>query len=82
MIRSIQSTNPAGECEQPQGYLDANDAHTLFMIRSIQSTNPAGESEQPQGSFVKLTPVQQAQIAKYALVNGNKAGIQSIKIRT
>ena len=32
-----------------------------------------GERKQSQGSYVTQTPVQQAYIAKYALINGNKA---------
>ena len=48
---------------------DVNDAH-------IQSTQvQGGESKRPRGSYVKLIPVQQAQITKYTLANGNKAAI-------
>ena len=45
---------------------DANDAHG--QSTQVQSL---GESKQPRGSYVKLTSVQQAKIAKYALANGN-----------
>ena len=48
---------------------DANDAHG----QSAQAKG--GESKRPRGSYMKLAPVQQAQIAKYALANGNKAAI-------
>ena len=44
---------------------DANNAHS-------QSTQVQDESKlQPQGPYMKLTSVQQAQIAKYALANGS-----------
>ena len=49
---------------------DANDAHT-WSSEQIQG----GERKQSQGSYVKLTPVQQAHIAKYTLAYGNKAAI-------
>ena len=41
----------------------------------LSSIIPAEESKRPRGLYLKLTPVQQAQIAKYALANGNKAAI-------
>ena len=51
--------------------------HTLLPL--IESTNPggakSGECKQSQGPYVKLMPVQKAQIAKYALASGNKAAI-------
>ena len=38
--------------------------------------NPVNKSRVVNvGSYVKLTPVQQVQIVKYALTNGNKAAI-------
>ena len=51
---------------------DANDAHT--RAQSSQQIQ-GGECKRSRGFYVKLTPVQQAQIAKYALANGNKAAI-------
>ena len=50
---------------------NANDAHG--QSAQVQGGESLGESKRPRGSYVKLTPVQQAQIAKYALANGNKA---------
>lgn len=47
--------------------LDANDAYI--------KTSSAGRSSK-RGSYVKLTGVQQAQIAKYALFHGNKEAIR------
>ena len=49
---------------------DANDVHT----RSSQQIQ-GGERKRSRGSYVKLTPVRQAHIAKYALANGYKAAI-------
>ena len=46
--------------------LDANDAYI--------KTSSAGQSSKWE-SYVKLTGVQQAQIAKYALFHGNKEAI-------
>ena len=37
-----------------------------------------GECKWSQGSYVNLTPVQQANIAKYALANGNKASVSTL----
>ena len=42
--------------------------------QSSQHTQ-GGEDKQSRGFYVKLTSVQQAQIAKYALANSNKAAI-------
>ena len=53
----------------------ANDAHTLSVSTQTSQQNQGGECKRSRGSYVKLTPVQQAQIAKYALANGNKAAI-------
>ena len=47
--------------------LDANDTYI--------KTSSAGRSSK-RGSYVKLTGVQQAQIAKYALFHGNKEAIR------
>ena len=52
---------------------DANNAHT----RSSQQIQ-GGERKWSRGSYVKLTPVQQAHIAKYALANGNKASASTL----
>ena len=49
---------------------DVNDAHT-WSSEQIQG----GERKRSWGSYVKLTPVQQAHIAKYTLANGNKVAI-------
>ena len=54
--------------------------HTLLALLPLtESTNPGGarggECKQSRDSYVKLMPVQQAQIAKYALASGNKAAI-------
>ena len=54
--------------------------HTLFALLPLtESTNPGGarggECKQLRDSYVKLMPVQKAQIAKYALVSSNKAAI-------
>ena len=47
--------------------------------RNYPTLNPVNNSRvvnlNAQGFYVKLTPVQKAQIAKYALANGNKAAI-------
>ena len=51
-----------------EGIRDANGAHA----RSSQQIL-GGERKRSRGFCVKLTPVQQAHIAKYALANGNKA---------
>ena len=52
--------------------------HTLYLPLT-ESTNPGGarggESKQSRDFYVKLIPVQQAQIAKYALASGNKVAI-------
>ena len=45
--------------------------HTLLSAQSSQQIQ-GGECKQPRSSYAKLTPVQQAQIAKYALANENK----------
>ena len=54
--------------------------HTLLPL--TESTDPGGECKQSQDSYVKLMPVQKAQIAKYALASGSKAAVScnSIKI--
>ena len=57
----LSSTIPAAAIQ------DANDAYT----RSSQQIQ-GGERKRSRGSCVKLTPVQQAHITKYALANGNK----------
>ena len=44
--------------------------HTLSPL--TESTIPTGECKQSRDSYVKLIPVQQAQIAKYVLASGNK----------
>ena len=44
--------------------------HTLLPL--TESTNPGKQS---RDFYVKLIPLQQAQIAKYALASGNKAAI-------
>ena len=51
---------------------DANDAH---IITTDRVNNPGGECKQSRDSYVKLMPVQQVQIAKYALASDNKAAI-------
>ena len=53
----------------------ANDAHTPSVSAQSSQQNQGGECKRSRGSHIKLTPVQQAQIAKYALANGNKAAI-------
>ena len=53
---------------------DANDSHT----RSSQPIQ-GGERKRSRGSYVKLTPVQQAHIGKYALANGNKVSTSTLK---
>ena len=47
--------------------------YTLLLL--TESKNSGGKCKQSQDSYVKLIPVQQAQIAKYALTSGNKAAI-------
>ena len=47
--------------------------HTLLLL--TESKNPDSKCKQSQDSYVKFIPVQQAQIAKYALASGNKAAI-------
>ena len=54
--------------------------HTLLaLLPLIESTNlggaRGGECKQSRDSYVKLMPVQKAQIAKYALASSNKAAI-------
>ena len=58
--------------------------HTLLALliyyhRLTESANPdgarGGECKQSRDSYVKLMPVQKAQIAKYALASSNKARI-------
>ena len=51
--------------------------HTLLSLTESTNTGGArgGEFKQSQDSYVKLIPMQQAQIAKYALTSGNKAAI-------
>ena len=56
--------------------------HTLLALLPLtKSTNPGGarggECKQSRDSYVKLMPVQKAQIAKYALASSNKAAILS-----
>ena len=53
--------------------LGANDTHT----RSSQQIL-GGERKRSRDSCIKLTPVQQAHIAKYALANGNKASASTL----
>ena len=50
---------------------------TLYQYPDAQSSQETQGSEckRSRGSYVKLTPVQQAQIAMYTLANGNKAAI-------
>ena len=50
--------------------------HTLLFAQSSQQIQ-GGERKQlwSRGSCINLTPVQQAQIVKYALAIGNKAAI-------
>ena len=48
--------------------------HTLLSL--TESTNPGGaRGGECKQSYVKLMPVQRAQIAKYALASGNKTTI-------
>ena len=51
--------------------------YTLLPL--TESTNPGGspgdECKQSRDFYIKSIPVQQAQIAKYALASGNKAAI-------
>ena len=54
--------------------------HTLLALLPLtESTNPGGarvgECKQSRDSYVKLMPVQKAQIAKYVLASSNKAAI-------
>ena len=54
--------------------------HTLLALLPLTKlTNPGGarggECKQSRDSYVKLMPVQKAQIAKYALASSNKAAI-------
>ena len=54
--------------------------HTLLALLPLtESTNPGGarggECKQSRDTYVKLMPVQKAQIAKYALASSNKAAI-------
>ena len=65
--RPLSSTIPAAAIRV------ANDAHT-WSSQQIQGH----EHKRSQGSYVKLTPVQQAHIAKYALANGNKASVSTL----
>ena len=50
---------------------DGNDAHTWSSQQIL------GKHKWSRGSNVKLTPVQQAHIAKYALANGNKVSMRT-----
>ena len=52
---------------------DANNVHT----RSSQQIQGGGH-KQSRGSYVKLIPVQQAHITKYALANGNKVSASTL----
>ena len=63
----LSSTIPAAAVR------DDNDAHTQFG-QQIQGC----ERKRSRGSYVKLTPDQQAQIAKYALANGNKLSASNL----
>ena len=47
--------------------------YTLLPLTG--STNPIGKCKQSKDSYVKLIPVQQAQVAKYALASDNKTAI-------
>ena len=47
----------------------------LALLPLTESTNPGGQCKQSRDSYVKLMPVQKAQIAKYALASSNKAAI-------
>ena len=52
---------------------DANDAYAKACHRNHDREHPV---ERTRGSYVRLTPVQHAQIAKHALAFGNKAAIR------
>ena len=52
---------------------DANDVHT-WSSQQIKGN----EHKRSWGSYVKLTPVQQIHVAKYALANGNKASASTL----
>ena len=65
-------TGPLSFIIPAEAIRDANDVH---IITTDRVNNPGGECKQSQDSYVKLIPVQQAQIAKYALASGNKAAI-------
>ena len=39
------------------------------------SSDASGSSKEGRGTYMKFTPVQQAQVAKYAVENGNKVAI-------
>ena len=71
--KQLPDTNgPLSSIIPAEAIRDANDAHSLLShSQQIQG----GECKRSRGLYVKLTPVQQAQIAKYALANGNKAAI-------
>ena len=51
----------------------------LALLPLTELTNPGGardgECKQSRDSYVKLMPVQKAQIAKYAIASSNKAAI-------
>ena len=47
--------------------------HTLLPLTG--STNPVGKCKRSKDSCVKLIPVQQAQVTKYALASDNKTAI-------
>ena len=55
--------------------------HIKEANRSIEaatqdtSSGTSGGAKRGRGTYIKFTPVQQAQVAKYAVENGNKAAI-------
>ena len=59
----------------PEAIRDANDAHgqSTQVQGEVLGGESLGESKRLRDLYVKLTPMQQAQIAKCALANGNKA---------
>ena len=59
---------PSSKSIPPSSIQAANDAY-------IDASRAGHSQSSKRGSYVKLTGVQQAEISKYALANGNKAAI-------
>ena len=46
------------------------------MATQDTSSGTSGGAKRGSGTYMKFTPVQQAQVAKYVVENGNKAAIR------